>query len=376
MRVLIAPDKFKGSVSAAEAAAAMGRGVKSVSPQARLDLFPMADGGEGTVQALVAATGGEFRRRQVHGPLGAVVKARFGLIGGPRKIAVIEMAEASGLHLIPKHRRQPLRTSTYGTGELIRAAVELGCREIVVGIGGSATVDGGAGMAQALGVKFFDHRGREIKRRLGGGDLGGIARVDSTKLGSLVSRVRFLVASDVQNPLLGPHGAARVFAPQKGASPVMVEQLECNLRHYARLLGISQFRGGGAAGGLGAGLRKFLRARFVSGAEVVMRYGRFDEKLRRADLVITGEGKLDGQTLHGKAPMMVARRAKRFGLPVFALAGSVSVSSRTLRRNGIDVARAIKHRSMSLEYAVKHAARLLEKETAGLMIDQAKRLER
>ena len=385
MRILIAPDKFKGSLTAVEATKAIARGVKRVFPRACVEPFPMADGGEGTVRALVSAAGGRMVRRRVHGPLGKLVVACFGRLKTARGTAVIEMAQASGLNLIQASQRNPLRTSTFGTGELIRAAFTLGCRKIIIGIGGSATVDGGAGMVQALGVKFFDARERELRQPLGGGDLDQILRIDSSGLKPGISNPRVLVATDVQNPLLGPMGAARMFGPQKGATPAMVERLERNLRHYAKILcrdvlgnptafsSLVSFAGGGAAGGLGVGLRAFLGAEFASGAQVVMRYGNFDAKLRRADLVITGEGRLDAQSLQGKAPLTVARQAKRFGLPVLVLAGSVATKEElgrgrsgfqgTWRSYGIDAVVAIKQRAMNLDFAQKHAARLLEEAT-------------
>ncbi len=370
LRILIAPDKFKGSLTAAEAAIAITRGIERAMPHTEIDCFPMADGGEGTVEALVAAAGGKILRCKVCGPLGKRVTARFGLL--PNRVAVIEMAEASGLHLVPPRLRNPMRTTTYGTGELICAAMKLGCHEIIVGIGGSATTDGGAGMAQAVGFQFFDKEGRRLAKPLSGGDLDRIARIaeGNSKLQTLNSKI--IIASDVSNPLLGKYGAARVFGPQKGATPAMVAHLERNLRHFARIVvrdltiqhfdasTLSRLSGSGAAGGLGFGLRAFLSAEMQSGAEIIMNYGQFEDRLRLADLVITGEGKLDEQSLAGKAPVMVAQRAKEFDLPVLALAGSVAASDRALRRHGIDAAAAIKTSDMSLDYAMQNAARLLE----------------
>ena len=347
MRVLVAPDKFKGSLTAAQAAAAIARGIKKILPQVEIDLFPMADGGEGTLDALATIMGGKILSRRVHDPLGKPVMARWGWFGSQKSVAIIEMAEASGLHLVPARKRNPLLTSTFGTGELICAALKRGCREIVIGIGGSATVDGGVGMAQALGVEFFDRQGYKLGRPLGGGDLEKIARIGISNLPSQIYNLRAMVATDVQNPLLGSKGAARMFGLQKGATPIMVERLERGLRHYARILSrdvlgspkyfsdLVTFPGSGAAGGLGVGLRAFLKANFVSGAEMIMHYGHFDARLRRADLVITGEGRLDIQSLHGKTPVTVARRAKKFCLPVLVLAGSVGKESESVAGGGI-----------------------------------------
>lgn len=378
MRALVAPDKFKGSLSAAEAAAAIARGIHRALPRAEVDLFPMSDGGEGFVEAMIAVAGGKILRRRVCGPMGKPVLARFGLL--PNRVAVLEMAEASGLHLVPLRQRNPLKTTTFGTGQLIRAAMNLGCRKILVGLGGSATTDAGAGMAQALGWKFLDAREREIHTPLAGGDLHRICRIESPR-SRFLSSLSLLAACDVTHPLLGPRGAARVFGPQKGATPAMIARLEKNLRHFARLVSrtlrpprcrawaLVTFPGAGAAGGLGFGLRVFLGAEFESGATLLMRYGRFDQKLRRADLVITGEGKLDAQTLCGKAPARVAWAAKRFGLPVLALAGSVSASPAALRRCGMDLAVAIRTKTMSLDYTMKHAAQLLEAASARMAVN-------
>ena len=376
--IVVAPDKFKGSLTAEEAAAAMERGVRRVWPRARVVKAPMADGGEGTLRALVRATGGRIFHRRVMGPLGGPVRAAFGVLGDG-KTAVIEMAEASGYRLVPAARRNPLVTTTYGTGELIMAALRRGCRRFIVGIGGSATNDGGAGMAQALGARLLDARGRELPSGIGGGALDRVAGFDFSGFQISNSRFEFLVASDVRNPLVGPRGASAVFGPQKGATPAMVKQLDANLRHWAKVIAgcgvrnaecksLTTFPGGGAAGGLGAGLRTFLGARFRPGVEIVIEHARLAEKLRGADLVITGEGRLDRSTLDGKAPLGVARLARRLGVPVIAIGGSLAPEAEaTFRRAGFAAALPLMTGPMSLEEAMRQAGALLEATTARAM---------
>ncbi len=383
--IVVAPDKFKGSLTAEEAAAAVERGVRRVWPRARVVRAPMADGGEGTLRALVRATGGRIFHRRVMGPLGGPVRAAFGVLGDG-KTAVIEMAEASGFRLVPAARRNPLVTTTYGTGELIMAALRRGCRRFIVGIGGSATNDGGAGMAQALGVRLLDAHGRELPAGIGGGALDRVAGFDFSGFQISNFKFEFLVASDVRNPLVGPRGASAVFGPQKGATPAMVKQLDANLRHWAKVIAkdarllagqglrnaeyksLTTFPGGGAAGGLGAGLRAFLGARFRPGVEIVIEHARLAEKLRGADLVITGEGRLDRSTLDGKAPLGVARLARRLGVPVIAIGGSLAPEAEAaFRRAGFAAALPLMTGPMSLEEAMRQAGALLEATTARAM---------
>lgn len=327
MRILVAPDSFKGSLSAVAAARAIAAGVRRVWPAAQLEEVPLADGGEGTVEALVAATGGERHRRPVRDPLGRLVEASFGILGDG-VTAVIEMAAASGLTLLAPAERNPLATSTYGTGELLRAALDAGCRKIIVGIGGSATNDGGAGMACALGARFFDGEGNELPA--GGGALGCLERIDTSNLDRRLRKTEIIIACDVDNPLCGPQGAAAVYGPQKGATAAMVEVLDRNLARYgAFLMGITNNNvaeqpGAGAAGGLGAGLLAFTGGRLQPGIEVIMGVVRMAERLADKDLVITGEGSLDGQTMRGKVPYGVAQLARRRGVPVIAVAGRVA----------------------------------------------------
>jgi len=364
MRFVIAPDSFKGSASAKDVAQAIAEGLKVSLPDAEFDLVPMADGGEGTVEALVAATGGEIVREKVTGPLGEPVDAFFGILGDG-ETAVIEMAAAAGLHLVPPERRNPLVTTTYGVGELIKAALDRGCRRVIVGIGGSATNDGGAGMAQALGAKLLDERGNEIG--FGGGELGKLARVDISGLDSRLREAEILVACDVTNPLTGPNGASAVYGPQKGATPEMVKLLDENLRRYAEIVrrdlgvDVEHVPGAGAAGGLGAGLMAFCQAKLMKGVELVIRAVRLEERVQKADLVVTGEGKLDFQTGFGKVPFGVAQVAKRHGKPVIAIAGQLGEGSENCRNWGIDACFSILNRPMSEREAMENALTLLKR---------------
>ena len=325
MKIVIAPDSFKESLSAPEVAAAIARGWRQVFPEAELLLRPMADGGEGTVDAVLAATGGERRECRVCGPLGEPVLAHWGWLG--EGTAVLEMASASGLHHVPRDRRDATVTTSLGTGELIRAALDAGATRIILGLGGSATNDGGAGLLQALGVRFLD--AREVELPPGGAALARLARIDVGGLDPRLLQARLEIAADVDNPLCGPRGASRVFGPQKGADPQQVEQLDAALEHYARLVAAtlgedhSRHPGVGAAGGLGFAARAFLHAGFRPGIELVAELSGLADAVEGADLVITGEGRLDSQSLHGKTPVGVARTARAAGVPVLALAGSL-----------------------------------------------------
>jgi len=330
MRVLVAPDKFRGTLTAAQAARAVAAGWRRARPDDDVSEVPMADGGEGTLDAMVDGLGGDRRRVRVSGPLGDPVESGFGVVPGPSGLtAIVEMARASGLELIAEARRDPKRTTTRGTGELIHAALGEKPAEVIVCIGGSATNDAGAGMAQVLGVRLLDAEDREIGP--GGAGLLDLARIDASRLNPAVRRTRFVVASDVDNPLTGPQGASAVFGPQKGATPDDVGLLDRALAHFAavvhRDLGIDvrHVPGAGAAGGLGAGLVAFLGAHLRPGVEVVMEAVGLPERLSRADLVITGEGKLDEQSLHGKAPAGVIRAAREAGVPVVVLCGRAEV---------------------------------------------------
>ena len=363
MRVVIAPDSFKGSVSALGVAQAMERGVRAVFPDAEVRQVPIADGGEGTVEALVTATRGRLEERTVRGPFGEPVRARWGVLGDGQT-AVIEMAAASGLPLVPKDRRDPRVTSTYGTGELVRAALEAGLAKLVIGIGGSATNDGGTGLARALGVRFLDAAGAELPE--GGAALGRLARIDLAGLDSRLASAEILVACDVDNPLTGPRGASAVYGPQKGATPQMVAELDAALGHYARVAQAATGRdvalhpGAGAAGGLGAGLLFFTPARLRPGVDIVLETTGFVELVRGADLVLTGEGRTDFQTAMGKAPVGVAQAAKRHGVPVVCLAGGLGDGADDVLAKGIDALASAVPQAMPLEEAMARGAELVE----------------
>ena len=328
MRIVIAPNAFKGSLSALEAAEAIAEGVQVAAPDIELVLLPIADGGDGTVEALVAATHGEHRSLRVRGPLGDPVDAAYGLID-QGSTAVIEMAKAAGLALVPTEQRDPRITTTYGVGELLQHAYDAGARHFIVGIGGSATNDGGAGMAQALGYHLLDEQGHELPP--GGLALNKLARIHVGGVHADWKAAVVDVACDVSNPLTGPSGASAVYGPQKGATPEMVAELDAGLQRLAEVIqrdlgvDVDSLPGAGAAGGLGAGLVAFAGARLRPGAEMVMEALKLDETLSSADLVITGEGRLDSQTARfGKGPAAVARHAKNAGIPVIGIAGSLA----------------------------------------------------
>lgn len=339
MKVLIAPDSFKGSLSAPEVAALVEAGFSEVFPDWEYVLAPVADGGEGTVAALVTACGGRIVDYEVTGPLGERRDAFFGLLGNGRT-AVIEMAAASGIAQVEPQHRDPMRATTFGVGELIKAALDAGARHLIVGIGGSATNDGGAGALQALGVRLLDGDGNQIGQ--GGGELGSIARIDISGIDPRLAECTIEIASDVDNPLVGFNGATRVFGPQKGATPEMIGELEKNLEHFAARIkadlhvDVANIPGGGAAGGLGAAMIAFLDARIRPGAEIVACAVGLDALIKDSDLVITGEGRIDSQTVRGKTPIAVSRTAARYGKPVIALCGSIGGGSELVFAEGID----------------------------------------
>jgi glycerate kinase len=361
MRIVIAPNAFKGSLSALEAAEAIGEGVRAASPDADLVLVPIADGGDGTVDALVVATHGERRTIRVHGPLGDPVDADYGMVDGG-SIAVIEMAKAAGLALLPSGKRDPRVTTTFGVGELLQHAFDRGARHFIVGIGGSATNDGGAGMAQALGYHLLDENGHELPP--GGLALKRLARIHTGGVHGNWKDAQVKVACDVTNPLTGPSGASAVYGPQKGATPEMVAELDAALRRLAEVIrrdlgvDVEQLPGAGAAGGLGAGLVAFTGARLRPGAEMVMEALKLDDRLTGADLVITGEGRLDSQTARfGKGPAAVARHARNAGIPVIAIGGSVA--DETELRLLFDGLEAVVVEPCSLDQAIGQARPLL-----------------
>lgn len=363
MKVMIAPDSFKGSLTALEVANHIEKGILMVFPEAEVLKVPMADGGEGTVQSLIDATDGEIILKDVIGPLGDKVTASFGILGNG-KTAVIEMATASGLPLVPEDKADPSITTTYGTGELIKHALDQGIEELIIGIGGSATNDAGVGMAQALGVSFRDEDGQEVG--FGGGELDKIREIDLSNLDKRIKKLSINVACDVTNPLYGSEGAAYIYGPQKGADQKMVELLDKNLRYFAEVvkkslnIDLQSIPGAGAAGGLGAGLFAFLKAELKSGVDIVLEANKFEEKLIGVDLVITGEGKIDGQTVQGKTPVGVAKKAKEKNISVIAIAGMVAESAREVYQAGIDTCFSITQQPLTLGEAMDKSEEWLE----------------
>lgn len=351
MKIVVAPDSFKGSLTAIEVSDAIEQGIREIFPEAEIVKIPMADGGDGTVQCLVNATGGEILREKVTDPLGDEVLASYGILGD-KKTAVIEMAEASGLTLVPENKRNPLITTTYGTGQLIKAALDRGCRKMIIGIGGSATNDAGAGMVQALGAKLLDKDGEEIG--FGGGELKKVLRIDTKYFDNRLSKTKVLIASDVSNPLCGPKGASRIYGPQKGATPEMTKELDESLAYFAEIIkrdlhkDIKDIPGAGAAGGLGASLIAFLNAELRPGIDIMIEIAKLEQAIKDADLVVTGEGKIDSQTIYGKAPIGVARIAKKYNIPVIAVAAIISDDADIVHQYGINTLIKISEPPMSL----------------------------
>ncbi|RZT21449.1 glycerate kinase [Fictibacillus sp. BK138] len=366
MKIVIAPDSFKESMTAAEVCAAVEAGFQKVIGDAEYVHVPVGDGGEGTVQSVVDATAGRIVEVTATGPLGEKVDAFYGLTGDG-KTAVIEMAAASGIHLVPREQRNPLVTTTRGTGELILDALDKKVERIVLGLGGSATNDGGAGMASALGVKFLDVNGEKL--RPGGKALGELLTIDTSDIDSRLKSVKVDVACDVTNPLTGPLGASAVFGPQKGATPEMVGVLDASLKRYAEVvernlgLQVDELPGAGAAGGLGAGVVAFLDGKLQSGIDLVLDVIGFEEAVRDADLVITGEGRIDSQTVHGKAPVGVAKRAKaaEADVPVVAIAGSLGPDYEAVFEHGINAVFSVVNGVVTLEEALENGSVNVEK---------------
>lgn len=361
VRIVIAPQEFKGSLSADEAAAVMVEGAKRALPEASLEAVPMADGGPGTAAAVLSSVGGRTVRSVVRGPLGRPVQADWGLLDDSG--AVIEMAAAAGLWRLSDEERDPRIASTFGVGELVGAALDRGCRRLLVGLGGSGTNDGGAGMAQALGVRFLDAGDRELPP--GGAALAGLERIDASGLDARVTAVEVVAAADVTNPLCGPEGASLVYAAQKGATPEMAQELERALERYAEVVArdlgvpVASAPGAGAAGGLGAGFIAFLGAQVRPGVEVVAEAVRLRERLRGADLVLTGEGRLDGQTSYGKTVAGVARIAASKGVPVIAVVGSLGEGWEAVLSMGVGGVESLVRSGMSEAEALSRAAELL-----------------
>jgi len=370
MKIIIAPDSFKGSLSALEVCENIEKGIRKVFGTAEIVKVPMADGGEGTVQSLVDATGGKIITLKVKGPLLKEVDAFYGILGDGNT-AVIEMASASGITLITKEERNPMKTTTYGTGEIIKHALDMGCRNFIIGIGGSATNDGGAGMLKALGVKLLDENGNDIG--FGGGNLDILQTIDLSKIDSRIKLCNIVAACDVDNPLCGERGASYIFGPQKGADENMIITLDKNLSHYAdmveKYLGISikGYPGAGAAGGLGGGLLAFLNAKLQPGINIVIENTALEEKLKDANLVITGEGMIDYQTQYGKTPYGVAKLAQKYNIPVIAIAGGIGRDAEELYLKGFDSIFSIVDKPMCLEEAMKNSELLLQKTTERIM---------
>ena len=339
MKIVIAPDSFKESLTALEVANAIETGFKRIFPNAEYVKLPMADGGEGTVQSLVDATQGRLIETEVTAPLGNQVKSFFGL-SGDGKTAIIEMAAASGLHLVPMDKRNPCQTTSFGTGELIKQALDLGVQHIILGIGGSATNDGGAGMLQALGLRLLDKNGQSIG--FGGTALSNLAEIQLADLDPRLQHVQIEVACDVNNPLCGERGASAIFGPQKGATPEMVKELDAALAHFAEIADrdcgkqIKEQSGAGAAGGMGGGLLLLPNVQLKAGVQIVLDNLKFAEQVKDADLVITGEGRMDAQSILGKTPIGVARTAKQFNRPVIAIAGCLREDYEVVYEHGID----------------------------------------
>ena len=367
MKIVLAPDSFKGSMTAMEVCDAFSEGISRVLPSAEVISLPMADGGEGTAEALVAATGGELRWVEATGPMPSdrqKVPGQIGLINGGRT-AVLDMASVSGLPLVPDAKRNPLHTTSYGTGELLSAALAMGARHLILGIGGSATNDLGAGMAQALGIKFLRADGSEIREPITGGLLAELASIDLSQLHPAVKSSRIEVACDVDNPLLGPRGCTAMFGPQKGATPEIIGELEANLARAIELIEKAVGRevrhqpGAGAAGGLGAGLLAFLGAELRPGIRILLDACGFAKKVDGADLVLTGEGRIDHQTACGKTISGVALASQRYGVPVVAIVGSIGLGVDNLYALGVTSMFTLVPGPVSLDEAIGQGQRML-----------------
>lgn len=371
MKFVLAPDSFKESMTAKEVCQAMENGIRKVLPDAKIISVPMADGGEGTMDSLIDATNGQKYAVKVTEPLGTPVTAHYGILGD-QKTAIIEIAEASGLSYVPQDKRTPAtikKTTTFGTGELINAALKHDVTRVIIGLGGSSTNDGGSGMAQAIGVKFFDHNDHEITQKLGGGDLKQITRIDTIDINPKIKKTKFLLASDVTNPLTGTNGASYVFGPQKGADQATAKELDENLSHYAKIIGqnIAQTPGSGAAGGLGAGLLAFTHAKIYPGVKLVANEVHLAEKIKEADYVFTGEGGTDFQTQFGKTPYGVAQIAKKYDVPVISLAGYIGKGIDHLYDKGFTAIFGILAKAENIDQALKDGPQNVERTTENVV---------
>lgn len=362
MKMLLASDSYKGSLTTMQVAEQIKKGVRKVFPEAEFMCVPVADGGEGTVETMVTHLGGEYRTVKVTAPDGSKIDAKYGIL--KNGIAVIEMAAASGLPIIPKEKRNVMTATTYGTGEMIKAALAEECEQIYIGVGGSATNDGGVGMAQALGYSFLDRNGKEVG--FGGGELEKIEKIDSSGADPRLKKKKIVVMSDVVNPLCGKSGAAAIYGPQKGASPKQVEELDRGLKHLANLIreqmgiNLEELPGAGAAGGLGAGLVAFAGAEIRSGIKTVLELANFREKLDWADLVITGEGKIDSQSVLGKVISGISQMAKEKNIPVIAVSGAIEYGAEVIYDKGVSTMEAAVCKTMQLDEAVRNADTLVE----------------
>lgn len=369
MQIIIAPDSFKGSMSAIEAANSIEKGIKKVFGEAITIKIPIADGGEGTVDAIIMGSKGAYRKVDVIGPLGEKVQAKYGIL--PDRSVIIEMAEASGITLIPKEKLSPMEATTYGTGELVKAALDEGAKKIIMGIGGSATNDGGMGFAQALGVVFRDQEGKILK--VGAKHLADIHTIDVSGLDKRLKVTEFIVACDVSNTLCGEKGASAIYGPQKGASPEMVKKLDDALSHYAGVIksqlgkDILETEGTGAAGGLGAGLLVFCNATLKSGIKTVLEAVHIEQYLKDTHLIITGEGKIDGQSVYGKVPVGIAEVAKPYHIPVIALVGGIGEGVEKVYEHGIHSIMSLVDHPMTLKKAMNSSKELLESSAERMM---------
>ena len=363
MKIVVAPQEFKGSISALDVANAAKKGILKVFPKAEIVLCPVADGGDGTLETLVETSGGSKKQCSVYNPLGSKINTEWGGMGD-NKTAVIEMARMCGLALLEPDKLDPLKATTFGLGQTISNALDEGFRKFIIGIGGSATNDGGAGMAQALGVYILDKHGSQIS--WGGAALAEASSIDVSKLDKRIAESEFMVACDVTNPLTGPEGASAVYGPQKGATPEMVMELDRALTNLANVIKkdlhkeVSQHAGAGAAGGLGAGIMAFLDGELKAGVDIVLDTVQIDEKLKGADIVITGEGAMDFQTVYNKAPIGVARRASELGIPTIGISGMLGEGYQVVHNNGIDAALSITNGPMTLSESSIKASQLVE----------------
>lgn len=364
MKIVIAPDSFKESLTAIEVASAIESGWKEIIPDAEYVKVPLADGGEGTTQSLVDATGGRIIYQEVTGPLGIPVQGFYGILGDG-ETAVIEMAAASGLDFVPREMRNPLITTTWGVGELVRSALDTGAKKIILGLGGSATNDGGAGMMQALGVKLLNDHNEQVG--YGGATLETLVKIDTSEMDPRLKDTTFIVACDVDNPLTGNDGASAVFGPQKGATSQDVEQLDKALSNFAAIIkesvgiDVNVMKGAGSAGGLGAGVKAFLNSELKSGIDIVIEATGLKDIVSDADLVITGEGRIDSQTIHGKTPIGVAKTAREFGVPVIGIAGCITPDSNIVHSHGIDALFPIVPQIVTIEEALQTGRQNIER---------------